>query len=100
MVEFKLPHLQRYQTPTFYRLIDSEPRQPRFRLLKDAPGDGTVVMSEVGGGRVPKLQVENRTDSAVLMWRSAVSNTESRRERSTVSSSWSCHCSVDASRPV
>lgn len=67
MLEWKLARPQMYQTLTFYPLVDSEPRQLPFRLLKDALDDGTVVIGEIGGGSVPELQVENRSDSAVLI---------------------------------
>lgn len=67
MLEFELAQPQLYQTLTLYPLVDSEPRQLPFRLLKDSLDDGTVVISEIGGGSVPELQVENHGDSAVLI---------------------------------
>lgn len=67
MLDFKLADPQRHRLLTIYPLVDSKPRQLPYRLLKDALDDGTLIIGEIGGGNVPKLQVENRGDSDVLV---------------------------------
>lgn len=67
MLGFKPADPQRCRSLTVYPLVDSEPRQLPFGLLKDALDGGTLIIGEIGGGSVPKLQVENRGDSDVLV---------------------------------
>jgi hypothetical protein len=67
MLDITVAEPQTHETLTIYPLVDSEPRHLPFRLLKDALEDGTLIVSELGDGSVPELQVENRGDSAVLI---------------------------------
>ncbi len=67
MLGFKLADPQNHAALTFFPLVDPQPTQLPFELLRDALEAGTVIVGEVGSGSVPELMVDNRSDSDVLV---------------------------------
>ena len=67
MLDAKLADPQTHQALTLHPLVDANPRQLPFQLLRDALEAGTLTVGEVGSGTVPGLRVENRGESAVLV---------------------------------
>lgn len=67
MLDIRLADPQEHEALTFYPLVDPQPRQLSCELLRDALEAGKLAIGEVGMGRVPELQIENRSGSDVLV---------------------------------
>ncbi|MGD8698817.1 MAG: hypothetical protein PVJ43_05975 [Gemmatimonadales bacterium] len=63
----RLADPQEHEALEFYPLVDPQPRQLRRELLRDAWEAGKLTIGEVGTGKVPELQFENRSGSDVLV---------------------------------
>jgi hypothetical protein len=67
MLDFKLAEPQRHESLTIFPLRHPDPWELPYRLLADALDAGSLRVSEVDGGRVPELSVENSGDADVLI---------------------------------
>lgn len=67
MLDFKLAEAQNHESLTIYPLVDPNPRQLPYQLLRDALEAGTLQVGEVGSGTVPELLVETGGDPDVLI---------------------------------
>jgi hypothetical protein len=67
MLDFKLAEAQNHESLTLHPLVDPNPRQLPYQLLRDALEAGTLRVGEVGSGTVPELLVETGGDTDVLI---------------------------------